>query len=97
MSDATLMHTAPVDINASASSYAATRPTIARIQSASRVLKLLEALSFLITKGADTSIPASTIHNMVLAVADTDATDHMCPERSAFISYHPITNISVRM
>ena len=27
---------------------------------------------------------------MVLAVADTGATDHMCPEHSAFISYHPV-------
>ena len=27
---------------------------------------------------------------MVLAIADTGATDHMCPERSAFISYHPV-------
>ena len=34
---------------------------------------------------------------MVLLVADTGATDHMCPECSAFISYHPVTNVNVSM
>ena len=37
------------------------------------------------------------VHNMVLVVADTDTTNHMCPEWSEIISHHPVTNISVRM
>ena len=63
------------------------------------VLKLPKALSFLLSHGAKSTIPASTINNMVLAVADTGATDHMCPNRSAFISYHrcPPNQMNVRM
>ena len=34
---------------------------------------------------------------MVLAVADTGATGHMCPERFAFVLYHPVTNYNVCM
>ncbi len=32
-----------------------------------------------------------------LLVADTGATDHMLPDKSAFISYHPVVNCWVRM
>ena len=53
------------------------------------VLKPPKALSFLPTKGIDASIPASTINNMVIAVANTGATNHMCSKHSAFMSYHP--------
>ena len=89
-SDATLVSSAPVNLNASVGSYTATHRTVNSSQSPTRVLKLPKALSFLVTKGINASIPASTIHNVVLAVADTGATDHMCPEQSAFVSYHPV-------
>ena len=72
-------------------------PTIDYSQSPSCVTKHPKALSFLLTKDVSISIPASTIHNMVLEVADIGATDHMPPEQSAFISYHPVTNINVHM
>ena len=97
MSDATLVPTAPVNLNASGSSYTAPRPTVDRSLSSSCIIKLPKALSFLIAKGVNISIPALTLHTMVLAVADTGATDHMCPEQSAFISYHPVTNANVCM
>ena len=34
---------------------------------------------------------------MVLAVANTGANDHMCPEHSAFISYHPVPRHSLNI
>jgi hypothetical protein len=34
---------------------------------------------------------------MSLMVADTKATDHMLPNKSAFISYYPVTGRRVRM
>ena len=98
------MLSAPLTPNASVSSYTAPRRTVAHSQldrshPTAHVLKLPKALSFLPTKGIDASLTASTINNMVLAVADTGATDHICPERSTFISYHPVprNTMNVRM
>jgi hypothetical protein len=36
-------------------------------------------------------------HPLSLLVADTGATDHMLPDKSAFISYRPVVNCRVRM
>ena len=36
-------------------------------------------------------------HTTSLVVADTGATDHMLPDKSAFISYHLVTGQRVRM
>ena len=93
------MSSTPVTLNSSVGAYTAPCHTVVRSQPPARVLKLPKALTYLLTKGINSSIPASTIKNMVLAVADTGATDHMCPERSAFISYHPVprNTLNVRM
>ena len=95
--DATLVPSATVKLNTSVSSYAYPCPSIDRSPPPSHGMKLPKALSFLLTKGVGAYIPALTIHNMVLAMADTGATNHMCPERSAFIPYHSTTNINVFM
>ena len=93
-SDATLIVSDTVTLNASVSSYTASRPSVVRSKPSARVLKLPKALSFLLSHGVKSTILASTINNMVLAVADTGATDHMCPDRSAFISYHHCPQIN---
>ena len=93
----TLVPSATVDLNAPVSSYASPRPSIARSPSLSHVMKLPIGLSFLPAKGVGACIPASTIRIIMLAVADTGATGHMCPERLAFISYHSVTNVNVCM
>ena len=96
-SDATLVNTAPVNLNTSVSSYVAPCLTVACSHSNSHVPKLPRALNLLFTKGIDASIPASIVRNMILTVAYMGATHHMCPERSALIFYHPVTNISISM
>ena len=64
--DATLVSSAPLTLNASVSSYTAPLHIVAcsqlaRSQPPACMLKLPKALSFLLTKGIDTGIPASTI------------------------------------
>ena len=41
--------------------------------------------------------PEAFVEGLRLVVADTGATDHMVPDRSAFISYKAIRNLRVRM
>ncbi len=41
--------------------------------------------------------PDDSIVGLRLVVADTGATDHMVPDRSAFISYKAVHNLRVRM
>jgi len=41
--------------------------------------------------------PEVFVEGLQLVVADTGATDHMVPDRSAFISYKAIQNLRVRM
>ena len=98
-SDATLVSSIPVTLNSSVSDYTTPCRTVVCSQFPARLLKLPKAPTHLLTKGINSSIPASTIKNMVLAIADTGATNHMCLERSAFISYHPVpqNTLNVRM
>ena len=64
--------------------------------SSSSCLVLPDRLQSIIRRLATSSIsPDSTSRDK--AVADTGATDHMFPDKSAFISYKRISNLQVRM
>ena len=59
-------------------------------------IQLPKALNKLLSQPAVHAIPRE-LHPTHLAVADTGATDHMVPDKSAFISYTRVTNLRVCM
>ena len=59
-------------------------------------IRLPSALAKLLSQSPDHAIPTESNPNH-LVVADTGATDHMIPDRSAFVSYHRVSNLRVRM
>ena len=64
------------------------------------VVSLPPLVAALLVSSPDHNIPLSTTPSMLkkrFTVADTDATDHMFPERSAFISYHRSAKSWVRL
>ncbi len=59
-------------------------------------ISLPARLQYLLDTSAPHDIPPNARLDS-LVIADTDASEHMFPDKSAFISYHRVSNVWVRM
>ncbi|EJK72873.1 hypothetical protein THAOC_05551, partial [Thalassiosira oceanica] len=64
---------------------------------ARHTIALPKIVAALLANPAKHAIPSSFQPSLEVAVADSGATDHMVPDRSAFYSYRPVHGLRVRM
>ncbi|EJK60060.1 hypothetical protein THAOC_19656 [Thalassiosira oceanica] len=78
-----------------------TRPSIVvdtpSVCAARHTIALPKIVAALLANPAKHAIPSSFQPSLEVAVADSGATDHMVPDRSAFYSYRPVHGLRVRM